>query len=99
MSTAPAPDPDADRAIEYYTSEVHAPLEPEDLEPLGRQGWRLAAVVKHRFILVYYFMRPARGAGPEAGGKSLYENHSYMLISQGFSSVCPFGGHPRSTPP
>jgi hypothetical protein len=51
MNTTPAaPDPEADRPgrrYEYTTCEVHEPMDIESLDALGREGWRLAAVVKY----------------------------------------------------
>jgi hypothetical protein len=65
MSTAPAgPDPSETEALgrwEYHTFEAGAPLDVESLDALGRDGWRLAAVVKYEGMLTYTFIRPAKG--------------------------------------
>jgi hypothetical protein len=54
-------------AWEYHTCEVDRPLDVEDLDGLGRRGWRLAGIARHDATLHYTFVRTAGRDGHAAG--------------------------------
>jgi hypothetical protein len=63
MTTVPTtPDPEATPCPrwEYHVLEVGQPMEGEELQSLGDQGWKLCIALKYGVMITYNFVRPSR---------------------------------------